>query len=164
MGSRVVFTWLNSALDPEPEVFDRWVARIREVKLESKGDDCVFSTFVVSDGGAPNARQRTVLLSDVRRGESPAAVVTNALNSPLKRGIATTFSWLNPGFQAFPPESSSLAFTHVGCAKRDQQEAVWEALVRMQLEVPLSRTLHAIAKQMDLPITLNQRAAGRRGA
>lgn len=155
--SLVVFTWLNTSIDPEPDVWTHWVKQVQQAKLQAPDSGKIFRTFVVSDGGAPNAKQRTELFSDVRRGEGLAAVVTSALNHPLRRSIATAISWFNPGFRAFPPEKSRAAFEHVGCLRAEEQEAVWDALLRMQLELPLVRTLQTVAKQMDLPGSLHRR-------
>ncbi|HKY37779.1 MAG TPA: hypothetical protein VJN18_17675 [Polyangiaceae bacterium] len=129
LGSHVDLVWLHPVSDPSPTEWDACMARIEQLKVELQGDLDRFRTLVVSDGGAPNAQQRTRLFSDLMEGRTRTAVVTCSLGNPIKRGIAATICWLNPEFRAFDPDQAAQAWEHIRCTGPDEEDAIWDALV-----------------------------------
>ena len=132
LGSHVDLVWLHPASDPPPPEWDACMTRIEQLKVDLQGDLDRIRVLVVSDGGAPSAKQRTRLFSDLMEGRSRSAVVTCSLGNPIKRGIAATISWLNPEFRAFDPDQAEQAFEHIRCGTPAEQDAIWGTLVELQ--------------------------------
>jgi len=100
----LVVLWLHTELDPPDGQWSAAVERLASAR-RSKGValDCV-RTLVISDGGSPSAAQRVQVMRDLHEGQpSRVAVVTLSLSSPVKRGVATALSWINPSVRFFQP-------------------------------------------------------------
>src|SRR4051812_47517681 len=96
--------WLHTEVDPSDK---EWDAAIERILAYSRTKDFKgMRMLIVSDGGAPSVRQRNFLSQAPFRGEkSKSACVTKAVENPIKRGIATAISWMNPSFGFFPPSA-----------------------------------------------------------
>lgn len=70
-------------------------------------------TLVLSDGGAPNAMQRT-RLTEFHEKSSTRAPVSLISDSPLVRGAARAMALFNPKFKVFAPDSFLTALDHLG--------------------------------------------------
>ncbi len=111
-GLEVVF-WLHTDEDPNPASWANGIATTLAIK-KKVGDLARFRSLVVSDGGAPNASQRKELFETVfDRRPHKLAVITDSLTNPLKRGVATAISWLNPEFKAVTSDRFREALRHV---------------------------------------------------
>ncbi len=110
IGDLSVGVWLHAESDPPA---DEWSASCRNVAEFAGGaaDLEQFRALIVTDGGTPDARQRKELFQDALRGyPAKISVITEAVaNSPLKRGIATALTWMNPNFRVFGPGELMLA-------------------------------------------------------
>jgi len=106
-----VCVWLHTAKDPPTDEWKAAMGVIEEAKRK-RGDSGIRS-LVVTDGGAPNATQRGELSDLFDRKPFKLAVVTISLTNPIKRGIATAISWINPAFRAVPPSQLESAMSHL---------------------------------------------------
>ncbi|HKY37781.1 MAG TPA: hypothetical protein VJN18_17685, partial [Polyangiaceae bacterium] len=123
-----------------------------------QGDLERFRLLVVSDGGAPNAKQRTRLFSDLMEGRMHCAVVTCSLCNPIKRAVVATMSWLDPEFRAFDPDKAALALEHIRCTAPAEQDAIWDALVELQRQQPPNQTLQLMAEHLGRPNPIGRSA------
>lgn len=125
--------WLHTSVDPAPEDWARGI----ELTLAAKKEHGLrtLRQLVLSDGGAPNTAQRKQLSEQVHEGQpSKLAVVTSVLDNPVKRGIATALSWVNPSFRAVPVAGFREAFRHVDL--ESEIPAVLAIFRRLQEELP----------------------------
>ena len=70
-------------------------------------------TLVLSDGGAPNAMQRT-RITEVQEGTAARSPVSFISDSPMIRGASRAIALFNPRFKVFTPQSFSRALEHLG--------------------------------------------------
>jgi hypothetical protein len=128
--------------------WDRRSDLVRALVARNNGDASRIRTLVVTDGGAPNARQRNEMDAAVRKQPSKTAVVTNALGNPLVRGIATAVRWVNPAFKAVGPESWEQALEHVDLIEHGPILLVH--LTELQTRLPPIKTLATISAEIRL--------------
>jgi hypothetical protein len=129
----VFLAWLHTAKNPPTQEWEACIATAAQAQRAASGDVNRLRSLVVSDGGAPNVRQRQEIFAGVLGGaKSPTALITSSLTNPVKRGVATAIVWLNPSFRAFDPAMTREAFAHVGCQDPADQDAIWRALLKLQ--------------------------------
>jgi len=134
---------LHTQQDPQSEEWTEYIDLLVKLKKKSAGDVSRIRNIVVSDGGGPNAKQRAQMQTEVYLGEpSKVAAITNALSNPLKRGVATAVSWLNPGFLALTPEKWRDALRHVGLEV--ESRSILQELERLQRKLPPVNSLALI--------------------
>jgi hypothetical protein len=138
-----VVIWLHTREDPTRDEWAQGVAEVARVKDKVKGDLSRMRCLALTDGGAPNATQRGELFTDVLGDQVKISAVSVALTNPLKRGITTAISWLNPLFRAFPPEKFDLALAHLNLG--EHRAAIIAELKHMQLKLPLNDTLRSLS-------------------
>jgi hypothetical protein len=142
--------WLHTEVDPPA---DQWEAALAEIVQHRTtralpGSDS--RHLVVSDGAAPNAKQRAQLLRDVWEGEpGKIAVVTTVLSNPIKRGVATAITWINPLSKFYEPKGFRLAVEYLDLG--DHIDEVWSAYGELARELPPNSTLPLIAASAGLP-------------
>lgn len=103
---------LHTAQDPIPAEWQIYVDLLEKTKKKNGGDISKARAIVVTDGGAPNAKQRE--LSNVAAGQSFKLVaISHSLSNPLKRGIVTAIAWVNPLFKGVMPQDWRDALRHV---------------------------------------------------
>ena len=141
-GNLRVVIWLHTKQDPSPAEWAQGVAEIARVKDTLHGDLSRMRALAFTDGGAPNATMRGELFTDVLRDKVKISAVSVALTNPLKRGITTAISWLNPLFRAFPPEKIELALSHLNL--NEHRHAIFAELKHMQLKLPPNETLRLL--------------------
>jgi hypothetical protein len=136
---------LHTTLEPRPESWDRYLAVLFDIKRKRGGDISHIRNLVVSDGGAPNAQQRVRMHNEAFDGNpNKIAVLTNSLTNPLKRGIATAISWVNPAFKALPPERWREGLVHLDLD--GEQALLLDELERLQKQLPPVKTLALFAR------------------
>jgi len=74
--------------------------------------------LIVSDGGAPNARQRTEFARAVERRETRTAIVTG---SAIARSILTAMQWFTPTIRGFAPADLHAAFAYLEIAPAEYE-------------------------------------------
>lgn len=118
----LVALWLHTELDPPDH---QWSAAVQALVRERRTRGLTPShlrCIVISDGGAPSVEQRVELFRDVHEGQpARVAAVTLALSNPVKRGIATAISWVNPGIRFFQPArfQDALAYLDLSDHRRE---------------------------------------------
>jgi hypothetical protein len=94
----------------------------------------------VSDGGAPNVSQRSRSLHEVQGGQpSKIAVVTTVLANPIKRGVATALSWVNPSIRFYEPSGVAKALQYLDIV--DHASSVKTGLEKLELELGIVKAL-----------------------
>jgi hypothetical protein len=141
-----VALWLHSEHDPSAA---EWNSGCQAFRKQCGENTASLRTLIISDGGAPNAIQRAEFFQPRFGGLHRTALISLSLSNPVKRGIATAISWLNPRFRAFEPERWSEAFAHAGLARHF--DAVWSELAKLQRGLPENRTLRIIAAELPRP-------------
>jgi hypothetical protein len=129
-----VIVALHTQVDPQPDEWAGYIDVHANLKKKHAGDPSRIRNLVVTDGGAPNAKQRASLNELGFGSSSKIVVITNALTNPLKRGVATAISWANPGFKALPPEQWREALRHVNL--ENQIHPILLELSRLQSKLP----------------------------
>jgi hypothetical protein len=157
MGSQIVAigglrvgVWLHTHTDPTQA---EWAASCEHLAgwLKSHRDGLeVFRVFVVTDGGTPDARQRRELYKDTLNSyATPVAVVSEVVaQSPLKRGIATALSWMNPNVRVFDPTDVFSALEHVGL-EADRMGALLACLEALQVDLEPNTSLNVIRSRAE---------------
>jgi hypothetical protein len=132
LGDKEVVIWLHTSRDPLPE---EWALGIdATVAVKRKHGIEKMRSFVVSDGGAPNATQRKQLGEIFDGKPNKLAVVTNSLSNPMKRAIATAITWINPAFIAVPPSKWREALQHLDLER--EIAPLLEILRELQKDLP----------------------------
>jgi len=146
-----VSIWIHTAADFPQAEWAPACSVIADLVHARNGDVSRHRQFVVTDGGAPNAKQRDDLYRIAFRG-SPvkvAVVTTVQRTNTVKRGVATAHQWLNPSFRVFKPQTILLAIEHIGIT-RAQFDSIWTTLALMQRTFPPNETLRLIARELRL--------------
>ena len=148
-----VSIWLAGTQDFSGEGWTHACLAVAD-SIRSRDDDPArHGVLVVTDGAAPNTKQRREWSQLVLRGNTVRnAVVTTAVRTnPLKRGVATALHWLNRGFRVFEPDEIVDAFRHVNLAS-DQFDVVLASLARMQRQMLPVKALRLAAHRLGLPV------------
>jgi hypothetical protein len=138
LGDLEVVIWLHTAKDPTDAEWDVSHAEMVAALKQGKGNIERRVGLVVSDGGSPSTRMRGMVLADVwtkggDKSTRPLAVFTPELNNPVKRGIATALSWIQPQLRFLRPRDWAIGLAHVGLS--DHETEVLAELARMQARV-----------------------------
>jgi len=141
-----VALWLHTAMDPPDHAWRDAFQQVEAV-LKLRGDPSYLRTFVVSDGGVPNTKQRSHIQKNLPG--ILTAVVTVAISNPVTRGIATALSWVSRNTVFFGPPDAQRAFEHLGLT--DSLEEVWAGFLRLQMDMPPNKTLRLVAQALHLP-------------
>jgi hypothetical protein len=139
---------LHTSVNPSAESWLAFLDILRAVLKEHRGNVDELRGIVISDGGAPSATQRKQVMDVVHGKANKIGVITNSLDNPLKRGVATAITWLNPAFRAAPPARWSEIFAHL-----DLQAHVDEVLLEfdtMQAKLPKVTTLAEVRRLVRL--------------
>jgi hypothetical protein len=146
-GGLLVFLWLHTQNDPSSEEWDRAFALMTKTRLAAGIPLGDVRSFVVSDGGAPDGVQRARMGSDF---PIKVSVITTVLSNPVKRGIATALSWINPRFFFTAPSGAKRAAEHLDLG--DQWDLLWPAFLDLQEQMPPNRALALVAEVIGRPL------------
>lgn len=139
----LVVLWLHTAVNPSDIEWDRACAQIIAWRRAHGSDVERLRQLVISDGGAPNARQRSRSSHDVQAGQpSKIALVTTVLTNPIKRGVATALTWINPSFRFYEPSGILKALQHLEIA--NHASAVKAEFERLELNLGSVKSLRTI--------------------
>ena len=146
IGAYTVSLWLHTAQNPPKEEF---LAAIEEIAAGSF-TPAQLRNLVVTDGGAPDVAQRKLLIERAwRKRPMKLAVVTTVLDNPLKRGVATALSWLNPNIHFFRPEKFQDALAHIDLVPHARD--VWDAYADLQQQMKPIANLSMVGDTMGFP-------------
>jgi hypothetical protein len=139
-----VVLWLHTDVDPPPSEWDATVARLVGLRQTRRLAVERIRQLVISDGGAPNAFQRNRLIRDLHEGlPCKSAVVTTALSNPIKRGIATALSWVNPAIRFYEPPRFREALEYLDLA--NEIDAIRQEYQNLQKRLRPVRALKSIS-------------------
>ena len=142
----LVFVWLHTENDPTDH---EWDAAFEAIKVKLKKEATSLSevrSLVISDGGAPGGVQRARI---GREFPAKSSVITTVLSNPVKRGIATALSWVNPRFFFGSPNEATRALAHLDLD--DQWDVLEPAFRELQKKLPPNHALELVAKVMNEP-------------
>ena len=146
IGDFTVSLWLHTAQDPPKDEFAAAIEEIAARRFTPKQ----LRNLVVTDGGAPDTAQRKLLIEHAWHNQPmKLAVVTTVLDNPIKRGVATALSWLNPNIHFFRPELFPSALAHVDLAPYGRE--VWDAFAELQAQMRPIANLTMIGETMGYP-------------
>lgn len=150
-----ILLWLHTEADPTSEYWDVAVEQLRKLRETVPVER--MRSLVITDGGAPNLAQRKQVFTDIVPGIR-TSVVTPSLNNPIKRGVATAISWINPAFRAVGPAQIVTALEHLEI--KDLFISLWPEFVRMQELMPPVKALDMVAQQMGFSAPPRRAVAG----
>ncbi len=145
----IVILWLHTATDPDDRSWTEGCELHRGALRDKRGDIACVRTLVITDGGAPNARQRKLLAENPWTSGRIGPPCSRACCPTLKRGLATALSWLNPEIRFFEPHEPDRALGHLELSGRSL-EPVWQSFRAMQDDLPPVEALRDVGKALDL--------------
>jgi hypothetical protein len=113
IGGLVVVLSLHNAEDPSADDWKKYLNVSGQALKKVHDDVDKLRNLVITDGGAPNAKQRKQMADLVHSRANKIGVLTNSLENPIKRGVATAITWLNPAFRAVMPARWHELFAHL---------------------------------------------------
>jgi len=105
--------------------------------------------LVLTDGGAPDVKQRAQLSEIWGHAEIKVAVMVPGTGNAEKRGVITALTWLNPALGMFTPDLFARALEHLDV--RAEQADVWREVLQLQQRLEPLRTVALIAELNQLP-------------
>ena len=139
---------LHTSTDPPALEWDDMMRQL-SLLLAAAPDARQFRMLVVTGGGGPDAMQRAQLAKVWGKRDIKVAVLVPGLGNPLKRGLMTALSWLNPAMAFFTPVQLPQALTHLDHG--NELAAVWKELSELQAQLAQVSTLERIAEANALP-------------
>ncbi|MEO8185219.1 MAG: hypothetical protein ABI895_40955 [Deltaproteobacteria bacterium] len=119
----LVILWLHTDVDPPTSQWTAAIEQLLQTRRERGLSIDRVRSLVITDGAAPNAAQRIEVMRDLHEGlPNKLAVLTLAMSNPIKRGIATALSWVNPAIRFYRPTQFREALVYLDLA--DQSEAI----------------------------------------
>jgi hypothetical protein len=147
IGDFDVAMWLHTAQAPTPEEWKACCDSIAQLK-RGKGFGMLRS-FVVSDGGGPDALQRKQLFIEVyERKKIKVGVITRSFANPMTRGMAKAISWINPGLRFAGPAQSMDVFRHVDLDAH--VPLVWKHMQELQKRIKPIETFAEVERVLNL--------------
>jgi len=133
LGGLELLLCLDTVHDPTPAEWQRFLELLENAKKKGGGDISKVGFLVVTDGGAPNAKQRESMTS-VAGGPFKLVAISNSLSNPIKRGITTAISWVNPLFMAVRPDQWRDGLRHLRL--EGQIQTILVEFERLQRRLP----------------------------
>ncbi len=150
LGRFTLLLVMHTAASPPLAAWEGFEAYAREQKRRVEGDLQRIRSLVISDGGAPSTGQRHTLHNEIWEDQPvKTALLTNSLENPIKRGIATALTWMNAGFKICAPDDLRGALVHLDL--EFGFERVWETCGLLQARMPLVATLAGVADTLKRP-------------
>jgi hypothetical protein len=144
----LVSLWLHTEEAPPEEQWESAVSEIGAARQKLGLSATQLRLLVLTDGAAPSRAQSAGLqkrLFDQKKVLS--SVVTPVLSNPLKRGVATALSWMNPAMAFFSPDEFGAAVAHLGLGP--QRRALWSELMLLATKLPRCETVRRLS--LDVP-------------
>jgi hypothetical protein len=140
-GKLMVILWLHTKIDPPDAEWDRTFSALCELRDAQHVTADLIRQLIITDGGAPNAVQRKQGAEFYFGRPSKMCVVTTVLSNPIKRGVATALSWLNPAIRFYEPAQTADAISYLELTPLTQTlEAEFH---KLQKQLPPIRALAA---------------------
>jgi len=123
---------LHTKKAPSDAEWNTYIGLCQEALKILNGDSTRLAGIAITDGGAPNAKQRALLATIIKDVHIRGAVVTE---STLVRGVVTALSWINPQIKAYSPTGVVDAALHLGLTRNDVPK-LWEECVKTKTGLP----------------------------
>jgi hypothetical protein len=122
---------VHNARNPSKQEWDVYLEMSMAIRDAAGGDLASFKQLVFTDGGGPNAAQRSAS-SDIAKGLKNADKLKVAVvsRSMVARGIVTAFRWAGLPLRSFAPEQLAQAFAFLAVSDAEAMDlcAAVEAL------------------------------------
>jgi hypothetical protein len=142
-----VIALVHTANNPSDEA---WESHF-QVMYEAIGQDrfVELGYFVITAGGAPNARQRRTGNQRVRGRKMNRSIVTDSF---FVRQLVKSWSWFAPGLLAFAPGELRRAMQSVGI-KAEDVDLAWPKVVALNaaLAVPVPWVPNELSRTLGQP-------------
>jgi hypothetical protein len=135
--NQVLVFSLHNKETPTAEEWDEYVRVLAEAMGMLKGDSSGIRGLSISDGGAPNARQREQVNAFMRRHTKGRGYIAIVTSDSIVRGIVKALSWFNPYARAFAPGELEQAIEYLRLTPELRQlfePALREALLVFPIE------------------------------
>jgi hypothetical protein len=152
--SRLVIC-LHTSVDPPALEWESMLSQLSAL-LAAAPDTRQVRMLVVTGGGGPDAIQRAQLAKVWGGRDLKVAVLVPGLGNPLKRGLMTALSWVNPAMAFFTPDRLREALIHLQHV--EELAVVWQELTGLQAQLTQVSTLQRIAQANALPAPMLERA------
>ena len=110
---RDLFVLVCREAPPTDADWSRYMAEVEASAAKYPENLASMLTLVLSDGGAPNAMQRT-RVTELQERTTARAPISFISDSSLIRGATRAIALFNPKFKVFTPGSFSKAIEHLG--------------------------------------------------
>lgn len=110
---RDLFVILHRSVPPTDADWNLYMEAIKASIAKHPDELANMLNLVLSDGGAPNAMQRTHV-TELQESTSARAPISFISDSPLIRGATRAIALFNPRFKVFTPGSFAEAIEHLG--------------------------------------------------
>lgn len=131
---------------------EEWNAALRLYARISERDAGRARMLVITDGGGPDAKQRSQLKAIWDGRAIPTAVIVPGMNNLVKRGLMTALTWINPRMAFFVPTQLRAALRHLGL--EGEQPTLWPLFRSLQQQLTPLRTLQLMeeaSRRASLP-------------
>jgi hypothetical protein len=145
-GPHPVCVWLHTDKDPPDDLWQRAMVETEAALRRATTLGGEVKVLVVTDGGAPSLRQRRRLTEIYDYRPYQISIVTTALSSPVKRGIAAAMRWFNPALRMYQPESMPAALEHLRLTEHWPE--LEPALAELQENLPRVQALELAVRAM----------------
>lgn len=129
-GGREIVVAMHTARAPSDEEWAEWVALLDERSRAVDWDLARVGNLAITDGGAPDYKQRAPVNAMVGRGRTYPNVSLVTV-STVVRAVARAFTMFNPRFAVFVPSQFSDALVWLG-AERGTERAVLDVLFEIE--------------------------------
>lgn len=146
LGGLVVGTMLVSELDPPNAEWDLALDQlVRYLHRHAVPAERV-RLLTITQGGTPSTRQRAGLKVAFDGKHPKVGVISGALDSPLKRGMATAIQWINPQVALFGPEQAREALAYLNL--EHATDLVLKQLLELEKQMRPLRVMRTVAEQL----------------
>jgi hypothetical protein len=130
--------------------WDAMIGQLSRLQAQANFDHERLRMLVISDGGAPDAKQRAELTELWAGRTLKLAIVVPSTKDPVKLGAITALSWLNPAVGVFNAPLMLEALRHLDLA--GELESLWPELMSLQRRLGPIVTLRLLAEHHGLPL------------
>jgi hypothetical protein len=145
-----VALWLHTDVDPSPAEWEGALAQLADLKTRRGGSLAKARSLVLTDGGAPNATQRSQFHQGLLGGEPHrTSLVTVSLSNPIKRSVAQVITWINPSFRTYAPNEMLAALAHLDLPPTALR-GLWPEIHRLQGSLRSLQTVRFVGAMMGV--------------
>jgi hypothetical protein len=165
LGELVLGTMLVSELDPPTPEWDQAIERLLRYLQRHETPVERLRLLTITQGGSPTTRQRAELKVAFEGRHPKVSVISTALDSPLKRGIATALQWINPRVGLFAPNQALEALEYLDLLHaQDKVLELFLGLEQQMRPLPVMRVFAQQLRAAPVAAAAHESAAPRSGS